>query len=330
MDAGHFSYELPADTPYRKYSTSPLSTPPFASPPSISVPRHFSPTSSTETEPRMRGSQQGEERNRIHTQASLDATPDNGKAQDMSPRRTRAAPREQHAGVQDREAGRRASFGRRRGCEGRHIRIRPRTRRSGAGGRRSPVPSASGLAKFAVLSIFLAFYAQKCLNKGFPGLFFPRRSSLHDIRKKGNDALPLQKPSTPEGRFSWRAGSVRRLAGEEHSRAVLHARSKRGAAEEALCSALEASALAVRAAAAQAVAEESDEEALPGRSTLRSRTAGAALLFTCPWFPFSSAVPSSQSPYTALFPRPPGCLRVPRVSCCSIRAQAVRGARSGY
>lgn len=121
-----------------------------------------------------------------------------------------------------------------------------------------------GLAKLAVLSFILAFYVHRCLRKGFS-----RFSFLRESEKKGVRALPSEKPPSLRIHSNWTGGSIRRLTGGELSLPALSEAYKKDAAEDALCSAIEASTEGSRAAAAQRRAEETGEEALPVLPTER-------------------------------------------------------------
>ena len=139
------------------------------------------------------------------------------------------------------------SFGRRSGSDCRD-RIRRRTRHMAAN-RGSLLSLSPRLSSFAVLLFILTFYVHNCLNKGFSELSSPLLLSRHTRKRTG------EKPQFLDGR-----GPIRRLAGERFPHVPSHIKRKRDAAEEALCSAIEASAEARRAAAPQTVAEESSEE----------------------------------------------------------------------
>ncbi|PHJ16321.1 hypothetical protein CSUI_009864, partial [Cystoisospora suis] len=158
--------------------------------------------------------------------------------------------------LQRRQPGRCASLGQRRGCLC-HRGTRPRTRRA-APRQPSRLSLASGLARFAILSFFLAFYVRKCLNRGSDGLLFRRSSFFHGSKAENHDALKGENTSSSSGPLS--GGSFRRLAGEEPSSRLAGTDGKREDPEQALCSAIEASAHASRLAATQPIAEDSDDE----------------------------------------------------------------------
>ncbi|PHJ16816.1 hypothetical protein CSUI_009367 [Cystoisospora suis] len=130
-------------------------------------------------------------------------------------------------------------------------RIQARRHGSGAGRgryRQSPLLSRVSAAA-AVFLIFLAFYTQKCLKRGFPALSFPRPFTSED-RDIGAERL-----SHLDGREP-----PRRLAGEESSLSQTSSDdSSPDSAEEALCGAIERAAHISRAAASRTIAEESDE-----------------------------------------------------------------------
>lgn len=263
MDARGGAYQRPADTlPYQKEVTSLRSK---ASPRRTRTPlRHTSPSASRASEtgpsPRKGGWRQDFTNRTLRVRLNGD---DDTKGQETSYCRARTAVSE-CAGAQIRESGRLPSFAPRRRCACHH-RVRPRIRRP-ASGHRNRVSSTAGLSRFAVLFFLLAFYARKCLNRGL----FSSRLFLHDTKKRGDGALSPEKNASLEARLDWNTGPFRRLASEERSPPVSSAEKEKSSGEEALCSAIEASARASRAAAAKAPAGESAGETPPGSPTERA------------------------------------------------------------
>lgn len=175
--------------------------------------------------------------------------------QEARRRKTHTASEESGA-VRSRNSGRCALAGRalRSDCR-HHVRTRVRQRAAGAG---SPVP-AFRLAGFVALSFFMLFYAQRCRRKGL-SRSSSRPSSLHFAPARSDVAVPFPKSSYHAARLSGERRPTRRLASENFLHSSSSAGDRGGAAEDALCSAIEASAQARRAVAATTRVEESDDE----------------------------------------------------------------------
>ncbi|PHJ24664.1 hypothetical protein CSUI_001480, partial [Cystoisospora suis] len=168
-----------------------------------------------------------------------------------------------------------ALTGRRGESESRH-RIRKRVGHLTAAGGRSRL-SASLLASFVVFSFLIIYHARHCLNKGLSK--FSSGSSFVQSQADKTETTPSFFHSSshgggPRASFHTEGGkSVRRLSGETPSPLSPGSRETQGtpAQDDALCRAIEASAGARRAVAAEPLAETSDEETERGSSTQSTR-----------------------------------------------------------
>lgn len=184
-----------------------------------------------------------------------------GGGQELLHRRRQTTRRESEAFGSTKRG--RCAFGGQRGESGCPHRGRRRIRHPSEAGQGST--PASRLARFAIFSFIIIFYAQRCLREGL-SRFSSRPASLRVIADRRTVAMPLHE-SPPTGGLHGGGEPARRLAGEKLPGASSDSRDTRSADEDALCSAIESFAQARRAVAAETLTEESDEDAGSGPST---------------------------------------------------------------